>query len=186
MRICTVKNLFSFVAMFLIFSTAHASQTHWKYGSGLGSSSHWKHGSGFGSEAHWKYGSGEGSESHWKYGSGPGTLSHWKYGSGAGIIPAPKARVWRERRRRTRFEADATCRLAGFPNLRRNAKTSPTTIAMRRPSSSGPAVRERADDLQLDQLAAGALGLVLGKIDQSDASLSSRWSRLTVARQPIC
>jgi hypothetical protein len=40
---------------------------------------------------------------------------------------------------------------------------------MRRPSSSGPAVRERADDLQLDQLAAGALGFVLGKIDQSDA-----------------
>ena len=64
------------------YGSGIGSQSHWKYGSGIGSQSHWKYGSGYGSQSHWKYGSGIGSQSHWKYGSGIGSQSHWKYGSG--------------------------------------------------------------------------------------------------------
>ena len=77
-----MKRLLVFLILFASYS--YASESHWKYGSGLGSKSHWKYGSGLGSKSHWNYGSGLGSKSHWNYGSGFGSKSQWNYGSGTG------------------------------------------------------------------------------------------------------
>ena len=77
-----VTVILSAVFLLIFSSFSFTSESHWNYGSGLGSKSHWNYGSGFGSESHWNYGSGTGSESHWNYGSGQGSESHWNYGSG--------------------------------------------------------------------------------------------------------
>ena len=82
-----MKRLLVFLILFASYS--YASESHWKYGSGLGSKSHWKYGSGLGSKSQWNYGSGTGSKSQWKYGSGQGSKSHWKYGSGRTFNNSP-------------------------------------------------------------------------------------------------
>ena len=79
-----VTVILSAVFLLIFSSFSFTSESHWNYGSGLGSKSHWNYGSGLGSKSHWNYGSGFGSESHWNYGSGTGSESHWNYGSGQG------------------------------------------------------------------------------------------------------